>query len=151
MSVNLALIGQEAGICSRRHQGGSWDPTGPVGWVPDGRGAVQTPTHSSPFGASGARSAGVCSALQVSALGAGPGITHPVYPPGTTHPYTRTRPYTSARRATCRQQCVVNSCFWRSVGEPRGIEHTGISRPQTPRAWIYPAGWIPRPLAPTKD
>ena len=59
-----------------------------------------------------------------------PGITHPVYPPGM-HPGTAV-PACPHCRYVGRSGVRVsgNSRFWRSVGEPRGVEHTAVSGSQ---------------------
>ena len=100
----------------------------PQGWVqgrppPPYSTPGPIPTHSSPCRASGARFAG---------MGTSPGSW--VVPRYSTHPVPTQSPYPCCTPS--RAQCSLHvhgarySRFWRSVGEPRGLEYRRVSGSQ---------------------
>ena len=121
-------------------------PRGPVPVRP-----LHPPTHSSPCGASGARSAGGFAPRAVWDLGGWvPGITPPVPTPVYPHPVpTRPAPHrpTPSSCTTPRVRGTTGTCtydrFKTRVGEPRGTEHTRVSGPQ---AGLYLGDWFTRPF-----
>ena len=115
--------------------------TGPAGWGAGpgdygcrAKGTVPAPdtTHSSPWGFRGPlRCIWVCSLARGSWVGStrySPPSTHPVYPPGYTHPGTHPLPAPSTLRVTG----CANSHFWDTVGEPRGMRTQASINLQNP-------------------
>ena len=132
MRSNLALIGPEAALLEERAPDSDRRERAPQGWSGS---SPRTPsvrysltTHSSPLaGASGARSAvrpslGVWAGTRYSTPVLPTRYTHPVPYPVPVHPPVHRRCHAAGTRCTC-----GNSCFEVHVGEPRGIEHTGIT------------------------
>ena len=103
----LALIGQEAAFCEVLHQGGSGDPTGPVGWV-QGRPRAAGPPHAQyhPLQALRAfrgplRCTGLGTSLAACWLG-----TPLVYPPGYP-PSIPTQPAPTSQCGLCTVRALV--------------------------------------------
>ena len=128
MRSNLALLAR------RRHFKGSCTGRGPRPRPgPQGGTGARPPPHEvthplQPLaGASGARFAGYLWGGLFSWLGTDPGITHPVYPPGT-HPGSAPTPPVHCRYVgRSGVPGMPDSCFWEPVGEPRGVEYSPFS------------------------
>ena len=119
-----------AGSGPRQCLGGTWGPPTPH--------ADDHPLQP-PVGTSGARSAVICwvgsSAGEVGSTRYTHPGTHPVYPPGLHH--TRTR--TAGTSVGAVYGVVVTAGLRGHVGEPRGVEHTGINQPgMVNLAGLYP-------------
>ena len=99
--------------------------------------AAPRTTHSSPYGASGARFAVRGLLLEQTGWLGGPGITHPVYPPVLP---TRPAPYPVHH---CRARTSLpytysgDTRFQEPEGEPRGIRTHPVSGPGTGYIQLY--------------
>ena len=138
VDLNLLLEENQGAPC----QGQGNSDRAPKGWVRTYQGPMVTVQRGRsvphplqpPAGASGARSAGNCPCGCWTWHVGTPRITHPVYPPGYTHPGTRLGPHTDDL-SSCMHHTTVRgttgACtygrFWSTVGEPRGIEYRRVS------------------------
>ena len=132
------------GIPRGAHQGGACKaPTGPGGWVGGRTGTLcRHPPTPALIGLPGP--APLVSAPLYSVRPWRLGVPR-YYPPWYTHPVpiptaVRRRCHAAGTRCTPR-----NTRFWHVVGEPRGVEYSGISRPWNLEAWIYTTGLIHGP------